>query len=113
MMGTRMTLRICTGSLPGRLLLVAAAARAAGIAPHSSAGCCARRAAGDHGAHADAHPACADDLNGLEVHERLAIRQDGPQLVVARVGEIALRLDDLEVRRHADLELALRGLEPF
>src|SRR5439155_145964 len=67
----------------------------------SAAGCdCVHAAAGRrHG------------LHRLEVHERSAIVQDRAQLVVRGVREIALRLHDLEVGRHPDLELALRRLE--
>ena len=50
-------------------------------------------------------------LQALELDERLAVVQDRLQLVVLRGRQIALRLDDEVVGRHADLELALLGLE--
>src|SRR5438034_3882331 len=50
-------------------------------------------------------------LQAFELDERFAIVQNLPQLRVARVGQIALRLHDEVVRRHADFELALLGFE--
>ena len=51
------------------------------------------------------------DLRPFEVHERTLVVQRFAQLAVPCVSEIALRLQHLEVVRHADLELALRRLE--
>src|SRR3954447_2363771 len=51
-------------------------------------------------------------LCGLEVHQRLAVVEDCAELVVLRVGEVALGLDHFVVRAHAHLELALCGIQP-
>src|SRR5690242_392026 len=67
----------------------------------------ATAAAADRGA----HRARADVLHGFEVDERLPVVEDGAQLVVSSVREIALRLHDLIVGRHADVHLALRRFE--
>src|SRR4051794_6622014 len=50
-------------------------------------------------------------LQAFELDERLAVVQDRLELVALRGREIALREDHVVVRRHADLELALLGLE--
>ena len=57
-------------------------------------------------------PAGRGFLHALEVHQRTAIVEQGAQLGVLRVAQIALRLHDEEVGRQADLEPALFGLEP-
>ena len=51
-------------------------------------------------------------LHGLEVDDRLVVVEDRAQLVVARLREVALGLEDEEARGRAGLELALLGLEP-
>ena len=53
------------------------------------------------------------DLRALEIDERALVVQLRAELAVARVGQVALRLHDLVVGRHADVELALDGLEPL
>src|SRR5689334_23282327 len=50
-------------------------------------------------------------LQPLELDERLAVAKHRLQPVVVRRRQIALRLDDEIVRRHADLELAALGVE--
>src|SRR5581483_10321394 len=50
-------------------------------------------------------------LETLELDLRAPIREDRRELVVLRGGQVALGLYDEVVRRHADLELALLGLE--
>src|SRR5512135_2296983 len=53
-------------------------------------------------------------LHGLEIDERAIVVEHGLQLGVARRRQIALRLDHLEVGRHAGLELLLLGHQlPF
>ena len=59
----------------------------------------------------DSGSAAASLLHAFVVDERLAVVEQGPQFGVLRVREIALRLDDEEVRGHAHFELALLGLE--
>ena len=56
-------------------------------------------------------PAAAGLLHALELDDRLAIGEDRLQLVVLRGRQIALRQHDLIVRRHADAELAVLGVE--
>src|SRR5882672_6571161 len=50
-------------------------------------------------------------LHSVELHERLAVGENRLQLVVLRRRKVALRLDDVEVGRHADGELAVFGVE--
>src|SRR5438270_33607 len=50
-------------------------------------------------------------LKPLELDERLAIVPDVPKLGVLRGCQVALRQHDVVVRGHANLELALFGLE--
>ena len=51
-------------------------------------------------------------LQPLELDERLPVVQHRAKLAVARLVHVPLRLHDEVVRGHADLELALLGLEP-
>src|SRR5688572_28219343 len=50
-------------------------------------------------------------LHTFEVDERLAIVEQRTKLGILRVGQIAQCLDDEEVRRHPDFELARLRLE--
>jgi hypothetical protein len=50
------------------------------------------------------------NLSPLEIDDRATIVQVLAELAVARIGQIALRLDHFEVGGHADVELALRRL---
>src|SRR2546428_2841087 len=50
-------------------------------------------------------------LEAFELDERFAVVQNLPQLRVPSVRQIALRLDDEVIRRHADFELTLLGFE--
>src|SRR5688500_7283339 len=59
----------------------------------------------------DARGRAAHALHPLELHQRPLVVENRPQLAVARVGKIALELDDLIVGRHTDLKLAGLGLE--
>ena len=52
-------------------------------------------------------------LRGLVVDDRLQVVDDGLQLAVARLAQIALRLDDEEAAGHAGLELLLFRFEPL
>jgi hypothetical protein len=51
------------------------------------------------------------DLNALEVHQRALVIELLAQLAVARLVQVALRLHHLVVGGHADVELALDGVE--
>ena len=58
-------------------------------------------------------PAAGNLLDALEVDLRAAVVEQGAQLRVLRVAQIALRLHDEEVRREADVEAALLGVQPL
>src|SRR5437016_2410221 len=78
----------------------------------SAAGCRAGgRRAGDAagGQHGDTQVLKRRLLLPLELDERFAVVENRAQFAVPRVRQIALRLHDEVVRRHADLELALLG----
>src|SRR5438132_1840107 len=63
-------------------------------------GCDRPRAAGDR-----------RELNRLEIDERPVVVENRAQLVIARLREVALRLEDEEVRRRAGRQLLLLGVE--
>ena len=61
--------------------------------------------------HGDAGSAEGSPLRPVELDQRPLVVENRAQLGILRVGQIALRLQDEEVRRQADLELALLRLE--
>src|SRR5690606_13956422 len=58
----------------------------------------------------DAAPTAADALYSLELGHGVEVADDGPQFRQALRGQVGLRLDDVVVGRHADLEPDLFGL---
>src|SRR5262245_49133649 len=50
-------------------------------------------------------------LHRVEIHPRLVVVQDDAQLVVARLSQVSLRLEDEEVRGRAGGKLPLLGVE--
>ena len=80
--------------------------------PRRRGACGARNAAGRPAAdQGDAGTAERSALRPLELDLRPLVVENRAQLGILRGGEIALRLQDEEVRRQADLELALLRLE--
>ena len=73
-------------------------------------GAAGRLCAGDDG---DARARKRGPLDALEVDLRLLVVEDRPKRGDLRVGQVALCLHYQKVRRHADLELAVLGLEPL
>src|SRR5688572_15576717 len=52
-------------------------------------------------------------LDGLKIHDRSAVVEHGAKLIVAGLGQVALRLEHEETRRGPGDELLLLGLEPL